>query len=183
MAARDLGLKVSELNLPKVPTKSIWTGGAVSGVVAGIFMAMAAMVVSYMTGAGFWLPPKLIAGALLGVDVIIGGVGTVTLGLVIHMMMSALLGIIFAFFTSRVTQASHDFVFGVLFGVAVWAVMNYVGLPLVNSVMGDRVAMMPLAWFVEHLVFGASLTLTPFFERASAPEEYRRVVSQRLAYV
>ena len=37
--------------------------------------------------------------------------------------------------------------------------------------------MMPLSWFVQYLVFGAFLGLTPYFERVSDPEGYRRVTS------
>jgi hypothetical protein len=37
----------------------------------------------------------------------------------------------------------------------VWAVMTYIGLPIVNTTMQARVALMPGWWFFAHLIFGA----------------------------
>lgn len=161
-----------------VPRESIWRGGPVAGIIAGIIMAIVSMLITAAMGMGFWLVPKMIAATFLGVDALVGGAGAVILGVIVHLIVSAILGLIFAFLTPRIISASSDFGLGIVFGVVVWAVMTFIVLPLINDVMRDRVALMPFAWFIEHLVFGGSLALTPYFERISAPEAYRRAIAR-----
>jgi len=161
-----------------VPRETIWRGGPVTGVIAGVIMAFVAMLTTAAQGLGFWLVPKMIAATFLGVDALVGGAGAIILGVIIHLIVSALFGLLFAFLTPRIISASSDFGLGIIYGVIIWAVMTFIILPIGNEVMRDRVALMPFAWFVQHLVFGGSLALTPYFERLSSPEAYRRAISR-----
>jgi hypothetical protein len=57
---------------------------------------------------------------------------------------------------------------GVAFGVAIWAVMTFGGLPLLNPMMRERVAMMPAIWFVAHVAFGMGVGSAPALRRRIA---------------
>lgn len=141
-------------------------GGAVAGMIAGAVMAMMAMFRAWAVGMGFWFPPKQIAAVLFGVDALVGDAGVITVGLIIHMMMSAGFGALFGVIGGARVSVGAAFGLGLLYGVLVWAVMTYIGLPLVNEVMRERVAMQPVWWFVYHLIFGGVLLLTPPLARA-----------------
>ena len=111
-----------------LPTRSIWLGGASSGIVACIAMEIFAMVASSAMGQGFWTPQRLTAATFMGVDALLGGGGTVLLGLVMHLVAGAVLGVIFALLTPRVTSAGRDLGLGLLFGIVVWVVATYIAL-------------------------------------------------------
>lgn len=143
--------------------------GAVTGMLAGVLMAMYAMVHGAMVGIGFWTPVTLIAASLMGLNALVSGVSATALGIVMHMAVSAGFGILFVFLLPRNTGAGAALAAGVGFAVGVWALMTFVALPLVNPVMSARVALMPMSWFINHLFFGAGLGLAPFFLRMSSP--------------
>src|SRR5687767_8261606 len=68
---------------------------AVAGFVAGLVIAACMMARSGILGLGFWLPVQTIAATFFGVDALIGGLGSVLLGLIAHVVMSLFLGGIF----------------------------------------------------------------------------------------
>lgn len=144
--------------------------GAVAGITAGIIMALFAMIRSYMMGMGFWLPVKQIAALIFGVDAILGGFGVLLTGLVIHVLTSAVLGAVFGVLIGdRARSVSNSAVGGLLFGAVVWFVMSFLVLPWANPVMDARTELMPIEWFLYHLVFGLFLFTTPFYLRSIAP--------------
>jgi hypothetical protein len=149
-------------------TTALFYGGAVAGMVAGIIMAMVSMVTNYFTGAGFFLSVKLIAATFLGVDSIIGGAFAIMLGMILHLVTSAMWGVVFAFITAKVKSLVGLFASAILFSVFVWAAMTFVSLPILNEVMSERVDMIPVQWFINHLIFGMGLLLAPYFEYKNA---------------
>lgn len=128
--------------------------GIVAGIMGGIAMAALTMMYTAGIGVGFWTPLRLMAATTSGVDALIGGGGTLFWGLMIHMMASIGFGIILAAVLPRRAGAGAGFGIGLLYGVVVWAVMTFIGLPIVNTTMQARVALMPGWWFFAHLVFG-----------------------------
>jgi hypothetical protein len=132
---------------------------AVAGFVAGLVMAAAAMIRSGILGLGFWLPVQNIAAAFLGVDALIGGAGSVVLGLIAHVVMSLLLGGLFGAAIS--SNASRGVIVGLGFGygILVWAAMTFLFLPIVDVVMLERVMMGPVWWLLLHLIYGLVLGL------------------------
>lgn len=50
---------------------------------------------------------------------------------------------------------------GVVFGITIWAVMTFGGLPMVNPIMRESVAMMPVAWLIAHVAFGMGVGSAP----------------------
>lgn len=145
--------------------KSIWLGGAISGIVSGIAMAMVGMVTTYFLGMGLWLPVKLIAATVLGENALTSSASAILLGMAIHIMMSAILGVIFAFLTVKIKKMQVIMLWGVAFGIAVWAVMTYLVLPIVDPVMKIHLTQIPTSWFINHVFFGMTLAATPYFER------------------
>ena len=57
---------------------------------------------------------------------------------------------------------------GSAFGIAIWVVRTFGGLPLLNPIMRGRVVMMPVAWFIAHLGFGMGVGTTPALRRREA---------------
>lgn len=162
----------------KPSAKARLYGGAAAGMIAGAAMAMVAMIRAAAVGLGFWLPPKQIAGVIYGVDALIGGGSAVALGLLIHMVMSAAAGILFALVAYRLSTMTSLLV-GMVYGVLVWAVMTWLALPLVNQVMLDRVMVMPNWWFVYHLIFGGMLIVVPGLVNAFSPVGTRSAAGAR----
>lgn len=63
---------------------------------------------------------------------------------------------------------------GLAYGALVWAAMTFVGLPLVNDVMSDRMAMQPAWWAIYHLLFGTGLVFTPVLARSLSERKHPR---------
>lgn len=146
-------------------TERPWLAGALAGLIGGIVMAMFAMTVTAIMGQGVWMPLRLIAASILGVDALVGGVGVLMAGLIMHMMASVIFGLIFAAIVGAAGPAMA-FGAGIVYGIVIWAGMTYIGLPIADPTMQARVVMMGGPWFVEHLIFGGMLFLTPLLAHA-----------------
>lgn len=147
--------------------KEIIGAGLVAGIIGGMLMAMIMMMATAAGGMGFLAPLRLIAATFYGKDAMAGG-GPLLVGLMVHMMNSMVFGVIFAWLAGRERAPLPALMAGVAFGVAIWAVMTFGGLPMLNPMMRERVAMMPLAWFVAHVAFGMGLGSGPGLRRRSA---------------
>lgn len=164
-------LKSSDRPLP--PSQGIFVGGAASGIIAGAVMGVFAMTYMAWAGAGFFALPRGTAASLLGVTALVGGAGTITLGLFLHFVTAAFWGILFASIIRKDTPAGKAFWGGLAYGVGMWAVMIYGVVPVLDPVMQPRVAMMPGAVFIAHLVYGACLFVTPALRRRYAERPLR----------
>lgn len=147
-------------------SKEAIEAGAVAGLVAGIAMSMVAMFRAWSTGMGFWLPVKNIAAMWFGVDALLGGVGTILVGMMTHMVVSIGWGAVFGLFMGRRRTIGAALLVGLVYGTAIWFVMTYIGLPLVNETMLERVQMQPWWWLGFHWVYGMVLALTPPLARS-----------------
>jgi hypothetical protein len=123
------------------------------------------MMVTLTMGQGFWTPMKLIAGTTHGVDVLIGGAGIVLWGLIIHMMVSAGYGVLFALVMPRSTRPGAALVAGLIYGALIWAFMGSLIVPAINPTMHARLAMMSGWFFLEHLLYGVGASLAPALRR------------------
>ena len=83
----------------------------------------------------------------------------------IQLGFSIVLGILFALFTSRRTSIVAALFAGIAVGIVIWVAMDLVVLPYMNPTMAARIALMPLAYFIAHLLYGIGLGLTPVFVR------------------
>jgi uncharacterized membrane protein len=96
--------------------------GTVAGVIAGLLMSMLMMWFSARSGYSVWHIPNLIAAMWLGEKAIVERFmgGTTVLGFATHVATSALMGVIFPFWTGN----PQSYVFSVLLGI-VYAVASY----------------------------------------------------------
>lgn len=162
--------------------RGVWIGGAIAGIIAGLALGAFAMMYAAIMGMGFWAPLKMIAATLFGDPALIGGVGVIMTGLIIHMMVSAVFGIIFAALLPRGAGGGTALLAGVAYGFAIWAVMTYLVLPWANATMYPRVQMLMGSFIFEHLLFGAVLAITPgLVRRYSARVPEVRTMPERRA--
>jgi hypothetical protein len=112
---------------------SAWRWIALGGLAAG--------AIDIAFAAGFWylragVPPtrifQSVAAGLLGRDAAVaGGWSTAALGLVLHFFIAAVVGVVY-FAAARYAAAlrQRPWIFGALYGVGVYGVMQYVVVPL-----------------------------------------------------
>jgi hypothetical protein len=149
--------------------------GAIAGFLGGVCMALLAMILSASAGMGFWHPVELISGIFYGADAILGGVGPVITGLIIHAVTTTAAGALFgAILPLPQAEASRATGWGLVFGAVSWAVATFVIMPLLNQTMKDRVDLAPGWWFASFLLFGLVLGATPAI-RAAIGREVERV--------
>jgi hypothetical protein len=151
----------TDVNRSSRDVRGIIVGGGLAGIIAGIAMAIFAMGYAGMMGMGFLAPLRLIAATLYGVEALIGGAGVLMVGLIIHILVSAMFGIIFAALLSSRASGRAAFASGLVYGVVVWAVMRWGVVSWADPTMAVRLPMMAAAFFIEHLVFGGVLAITP----------------------
>ena len=149
--------------------KEMVGSGVVAGIIGGMLMAMIMMMSTAANGMGFLAPLRLIAATFHGKEAMAGG-GPLLTGLMIHMMTSMVSGVIFASIVGRRLTLPQALMAGGAFGIAIWVVMTFGGLPLLNPIMRERVVMMPVAWFIAHLGFGMGLGAAPALRRRSAAD-------------
>jgi uncharacterized membrane protein YagU involved in acid resistance len=108
--------------------------------------------------------------------------GTMALltGASIQLGFAIVLGMLFALCVSRRTSVVSALFAGIAIGIAVWLIMDLLVLPLANPIMAARVALIPLAYFVAHVLYGLGLSTTPIFIRAFTKQRHhaRRVYRQ-----
>lgn len=153
--------------------------GAEAGVLSGVVMLLAMMVYTAAIGEGFLFPTQQIAATFLGVEALIGGVGTAVLGVITHLVVAAVWGGAFGLLLSPLASTSAATGWGLAFGVGVWLTMTFIGLPIFDPVMSDRVSLYTGWWFAFHLLFGGVLGTTPeiarqMLVRETVVETYRR---------
>lgn len=137
------------------------TRGAIGGLIGGMGMAMLSMVVA-ISEDGFWAPVRGITSVVFGDKHYGGGfeAGPVLVGLMGHMMNSAILGIVFALVAATLlSKLSRPALVaaGVAFGLGVWAVMipGVAAQAQSSELFVDSVP--AWTWIVGHMMFGGLL--------------------------
>lgn len=145
--------------------------GAIAGMLGGAMMAMFTMIATatYLH-MGFFTPLYVIASPLTGPQSMMtamhGGTftfafGPAILGLVVHMMWSALWGIIFGLIAYGLhLRGMVAIIGGMVYGVLIMLIMNFVLLPLVGApnlltLLGGT------TFIIGHLLFGMVVGLWP----------------------
>ena len=139
--------------------------GIVTGVAAGCAMALWLVVYAAFTGLGAFTPIKLIAGTFYGSSTLQAGWGPVFWGFAIHLAISVAFAILYGAMVHRDTEPFQAVMGGIIFGFALWLVMTFLVLPVVNPVMRADIASAPIGWFGAHLPFGAVLGAVPQVRR------------------
>jgi len=139
--------------------------GIADGILSAILMMGFMMAYSSVTGAGVTMPLKALGALVYGVEALVAGSMAMLAGAGIQLGFSIVLGILFALFTSRRTSIVAALFAGIVVGIVIWVAMELVVLPYMNPTMAARIALMPLAYFIAHLLYGIGLGLTPVFIR------------------
>jgi hypothetical protein len=169
--------------------------GALLGAGAAIVMAMYAMIAAATyQGTGFFTPLYHIASAVLdpsammrsmeaagGGDTFVFSAGPAVVGLSLHLLTGAFWGAVFGLIVSTGRlRGVAGLIAGIVYGLAVMAVMAFVGLPVIAAFFGggEPISDMPrlAGWgtfTIEHAIYGAVLGLWPLL-RSSRQTETRR---------
>lgn len=130
-------LQHTNSRIPMAPIRTI----LITGLYAGLLDGVAAVVVTYIrSGKGPAIVYQYIASALLGPTAFSGGIPMVILGIVLHMIIAFLWALIFFLlcnvFPPRRQAVAGCVIPGILYGMAVWVIMNLVVLPLSRVTQG-----------------------------------------------
>ena len=134
--------------------------GIVAGVIAGMAMAMFIMIVTLAGGMGLFATPEMIGQTFLKGQT---GFASIVLGLMGHMMNSAVFGVIWALLWRAVAKTGAVAILGgLIYGLAIWLVMTYGVAPALGSAVPGPIS--PIAWVMGHMMFGFVLGLLPIFK-------------------
>jgi uncharacterized membrane protein YagU involved in acid resistance len=159
--------------------KAALLGGFIGGALDLGFAVTLAFIRSH---GGVWPAQVLryIAGGLLGPDAFQGGAGIAALGLGLHFFIAICAAGVFVFAATRQRAlTARPVLYGVLFGIAMYAVMNVIVLPL--SMLPPRTTFPLIAMGLDLLshmfLFGVPIALTA--KKALTPLSVGNVPSQR----
>lgn len=160
---------------PQPTTARLIVAGIIAGIIAGIVMAMYAMLASATVLAqGFFTPLYGIASPIVGQSAmqtsmhegVYFTLGPALLGLMIHMMFSAVFGIIFGLAARALRlRGGLAVLAGMVYGVIVLLVMSFIVLPIVGAGTLPATVGWP-SFTVEHLMYGVVLGLWPVLRPA-----------------
>ena len=146
--------------------------GIADGILSPVLMMGFMMAYSSAIGAGVTMPLKALGALVYGVEALVAGSMAMLAGAGIQLGFSMVLGILFALCTSRRTSIVAEMLVGIVVGIFIWVAMELVVLPYMNPTMAARIALMPLAYFIAHLLFGIGLGLTPVFVRTFSKKRH-----------
>lgn len=136
--------------------------GAIGGIIAGLVFAAFEMIASAaMMGIGaVFMPLRMIGAIALGPEAVeptfaiwVAGAA----GVVVHIVLAALYGMIFTVIVGGLRSAMWDVLLGFLFGLALWLINFYVIAPMAFPWFLEA---NPVVQFIAHTVFfGAALGL------------------------
>lgn len=155
--------------------------GIADGILSAILMMGFMMAYSNAMGAGLTTPLKDLGALVYGVEALVVGSMAMLAGAGIQLGFSIVLGILFALCTSRKTSIVAALFVGIVVGIVIWVAMELVVLPYMDPTMAARIALMPLAYFVAHLLYGIGLGLTPVFVRTFGRKRNERRLARPAA--
>lgn len=130
--------------------------GVIGGLIGAILMGMVSMILFPLLGIGsFWQPMNLIAAVFNQAWGSFPGFGLTPsiVGMVVHMMMSAVLGLIFVAIASRLS--ANLILEAVIYSLVVWVVADFLVLPTLDPTMARTFP----AWLfaLVHVMYGLGL--------------------------
>lgn len=145
--------------------------GALAGMAGGMVMAMWSMIVLWLNGSGFWRPLNLIAHTFWRDSPLDAKFcfSAALAGLVIHMMMSMMVGVVFALGVQRIHGGLAAVTgLGMIVGIMMWLVMQYGVWRMVDA--DAAMAFTPWVFAVGHAMFGAVTGLVVGAPRTATAE-------------
>ena len=128
--------------------------GAVGGILAGVVFTAVTMWFTDSTAGKADMPLRMISTIVKGDKAMAAGTTSVGIGLVVHVVLSALFGMLFALVVPRLRTNGTIALAGTLYGALLYVVNFLVLAPLAFTVFED--ANQPFELFA-HIVFGTLL--------------------------
>ena len=128
--------------------------GAVGGILAGVVVAAVTMWFADSTGGKANMPLHMISTIVKGDKAMAAGSTSVGVGVAVHVVLSALFGMLFALAAPRLRTNGTVALAGTLYGVVLYVVNFLVLAPLAFTTFQD--ANQPFELFA-HMVFGTLL--------------------------
>jgi|SRR6266536_952212 len=141
--------------------------GAVGGLLAGVVFAAVTMWFADSTAGKADMPLRMISTVVKGDQAMAAGTTSVGLGVVVHMVLSALFGVLFALVVPGLRTNGTIALAGTLYGALLYVVNFLVLAPLAFTVFED--ANQPFELFA-HIVFGTLLGFAFFSSGARRGE-------------
>jgi len=120
---------MNQKTVEQKPRINLFWHGVAGGVISGIIFAMAEMILNVLMGKPFFGPLRLIGSILLGQEALAPSYPLASaslVGLIVHMIMSMIFGLIFIYILGIVGQIQVSngrlLIYGSLFGLALWVV-------------------------------------------------------------
>ncbi len=165
----------------RTPLGVRFAAGTSAGIIGGMLMIAFMMTYADATGAGLTTQLKALGAFVYGVEAFVLGPEAMVVGALLQIGLAIVLGILFALFISRATSSLAALCGGIIVGIVVWVAMDLLVLPYENPTMADRMALVPLPYFIAHLLFGFGLGMTPAFMRTFSGERRHAKNSGRAA--
>jgi hypothetical protein len=166
MAETTLGPEVAPAAGPLAG--EIIGAGVAAGVIGGVVMAVWGALATTAKGLGFFAIPQLIGATFMKPDSLLHPVAMTLWGTVLHLLVSAAWGVLFASLIRRETPPGASLLAGLAYAIGIFLLMVFVVVPVTNQVMADRSSMLLGNLFIMHLLFGACVSLAPMFRRRIA---------------
>lgn len=166
---------ISRTNIKhQINTSSIIRQGVRYGILAGIIFAMGEMFINLFMGKDFFGPLRLIGSMVLGTQALTPTYSLVVAGLVglmVHMMMSMIFGLIFfallTVFKQRSASSLGLLVYGSIFGLLLWVINFLIIAPIFFPQFG-MVSQLWNGFFAHTFLFGSMIGL---FAAITRPKE------------
>jgi hypothetical protein len=150
--------------------REIVFGGAIAGTFAGSAMALFLIILGGWQGIGWLGVMRAIGGLFYGTEALGGGGPPAFWGLVVHFAVAVALGVLFAAMIRRNADPLGSITAGLLFGIAVWAVMTWVVVRIADPTLAEVADRMSFGWLSAHIIYGVVLGLASQLRGVAAGE-------------
>lgn len=164
MTERTLTQDPKQDTTPRAALVRFGVRGVVGGAVAGAVFGALNMWFAHSQGMPTDTPLKMIATIVQGEEAMADGTASATLGLIVHMALSMMFGLVLALLVVRLRSDALRLLVGLVFGAALYLVNFLVMAPLAYGVFEDANQPLELA---THLVFGSVAVLFLMGTRAT----------------
>lgn len=141
-------------------------GGALSGLGGGGAMIIIAAMLTYVLNQDPWAQLRLLAQPIMGSAATATSgfaMGPVLVGLLVHLSIAALLGVLFALLVRWLARLpsllSLPEMAGLAYGLLLWAAVYFLVAPFASSLMLTTAAPVLPVLLIQHMVYGASTGL------------------------
>jgi hypothetical protein len=159
-------------------TLSVWFGrgnyrrpilkGLVAGLLAGLVMGVAAIIITkFILNLPWYAAPRLFASIVMGklalADILHFDLSSFTLGLIVLLALTAVLGAIFTFI-GRSNNSLRTVASAIFYSLSGWVLLQYIIFPVISPIIVEKG--FPPNWFaLAFAIYGTALGLIQVVRR------------------